>query len=604
MPVDDVSIQRDGLRIAGWYTLGLIAATLAVVQNMLPNSWEWLRAEWWIWLLTADVFGMSAILAFGGLPTRRARRMLFALCAAIPAGIAWLLAVHRLRWATLVTAELLVRLIVLLAWAGAALGIPYVVLLLMRRRTRLPRWPAKLWFSCALTVVLLETAGALWERRAGDPAPALKLPATLAEPAKDEFRIAAVGGSTMAGYPYEPKFSIPQVVGWQLQRLFPDRKIIVDNFAREGKNFRQTAELLNQLTVRPHLLLVYTGHNEFFHDLEEFQRPNSEPYAALDGFLSASPAFRVLSKSIDERLLEWRLYAPNDRRWFERHIASPDVYARRVKRFQMQLQSLAQFCNDQHIPSVWYIPAGNEAGFDPNRTVIPSHFTSARRARIVELMDRAVELHRAGRWRELESACRDGLAEVPEAADFHFYLGLSLAAQRNHAAAAEHFQAALEFDGHPVRANADFRAAIATVAAEFEIPTINAGDVLRSHTPHGILDDTVFLDHVHPNFSSNYRLGTAGTERILSRDIFTPDTTTAVESVQLASVGEILSDADLRPADLAFAYRREADAFEWLCRWRWTNEFRQRRAAQYARWSERLLRGEIVPGDDGTEAVR
>lgn len=605
------------------YGTVLLLATLLARSGFLSGNLRWLWAEWWMWLLAAQIAGLAVILRAWGLPRSGKALLGVLLPNGVVLGVVWLLRKHLLADFLLVAGELLLRGGVTAAWGVLVLGPAWIAWRRARGRPANAPLPAgRLWCSAMLALVLLEPAARVLETRQPSPSDDLKLPARLAGPSPAELRIAAIGGSTMAGYPYQPRFGIPFVVGQQLEQRFPDRRVVVENVAEEGVNFRQAAERMSRLKARPHLLLVYTGHNEFFHDVEELRRPARRPFAVWDRWLAYSPTFRMFDRVLTERALLLRVACPDDRRWVERHIASPEMYQRRLERFRRQLRQLAGYCRSQAIATLWFIPAGTESGFDPNRTVFPDDIDEAGRQSLRELLDAADDCFARADWADLERVCRRGLERLPEGALFHFYLGEALLHSQHFDQAALHYRAALEADGHPIRANADYRRAVADVAAEFAIPTLDAAAVVRPLTPHGILDETVFLDHVHPNLRAHYALGTAAAELAMQTGLLGPSDDRFADEIGSGNGHEsggaaasnargarldfhqLLAVAALTADDLAAAYRREADAFLWLERWRRGGALRARRAEQFARWSQELQAGTLLPGEAGTEAVR
>jgi phospholipase/lecithinase/hemolysin len=93
------------------------------------------------------------------------------------------------------------------------------------------------------------------------------------------------------------------------------------------------------------------------------------------------------------------------------------------------------------------------------------------------------------------------------------------------------------------------------VAAAHGVPIIDADAVLRPHTPHGILDQTVFLDDVHPTLRGQFLLGTA-----LAEQLAAPYGEFIGRPVMLrpGTVRDAVVDFGLTAADLALAYERLA----------------------------------------------
>src|SRR5262249_54002328 len=149
-------------------------------------------------------------------------------------------------------------------WSIAILGLPYSILRIWRhrdrprRKFRFGRW----WFS---TLVLLLTAEPLMIVIDRD-VDVLRFPAMLPNPPANELRIASIGDSTMFGHPYDLEFGIPQVLAWRVRQMYPQLRVVSENLAVPGQNLRQAIDCLKHLKFRPHLLVVYSGHNEFYHE--------------------------------------------------------------------------------------------------------------------------------------------------------------------------------------------------------------------------------------------------------------------------------------------------------------------------------------------------
>jgi hypothetical protein len=85
----------------------------------------------------------------------------------------------------------------------------------------------------------------------------------LGDPAAETYLV-VIGESSGRGEPYHPWLSVGQIVGWQLERLFPSRRFKVDVLARPGLTLRDALERLRLLRCRPDGIPLYSGHNEFY----------------------------------------------------------------------------------------------------------------------------------------------------------------------------------------------------------------------------------------------------------------------------------------------------------------------------------------------------
>jgi len=496
------------------------------------------------------------------------------------------------------------RVAILSVWAFAVVGIPVALWRSTTRRSRQltdVSTQGKAWFSAVIFLMVAEPSAALLARVLDNPN-RLPLPSHLPAPPSGELHVAFVGESTMAGFPYI-KFGIPKVVGWQLEQMYPNHKIVLDDLSAVGLNLHTALARLNKLTVRPQLLLLYSGHNEFFYEVEELATDLDTPWERFDGLFEWSPLFRLLDQRISRHIGMHDLEAQGARALVDRPLASPEACEKRLIRFEGHLEQLARWCERLEIPELWFVPAGTEADYAPNRSCLAHLPTVSQRADIESFAHEARSLQDAGRWKDAAEKCQAALERYPRFAEFHFQLAECLMHEGKSAQAAPYYAQALELDGLPVRMIALWRENVVKVAGRHAIALVDADAVLRPHTPSGILDRSVFLDYVHPNLRAYYHLGIAAIERL------GPDKPwlKQVGRPQLPAHSEFASAiawAGFTPKDLAMAYRRTAEADRWMTRLRFESSRLIRDSQQYENWSRRLESGEIAPGQSGTESLK
>ena len=79
------------------------------------------------------------------------------------------------------------------------------------------------------------------------------------------FRIFLLGGSTMAGFPYELNARINSLLEDRLMKYYPDKKIEVVNVGLSAINSFSVVDFVKELVdYESDLFIVYMGHNEFY----------------------------------------------------------------------------------------------------------------------------------------------------------------------------------------------------------------------------------------------------------------------------------------------------------------------------------------------------
>ncbi len=86
-----------------------------------------------------------------------------------------------------------------------------------------------------------------------------------AEKDHNTLRIFILGESSAAGFPYEPNGSFSRFLNLKLKLLYPNKKFEVVNLGIAAINSYAILDILDEvIEQKPDLVLVYTGHNEFY----------------------------------------------------------------------------------------------------------------------------------------------------------------------------------------------------------------------------------------------------------------------------------------------------------------------------------------------------
>ncbi len=106
--------------------------------------------------------------------------------------------------------------------------------------------------SCVASLFMMESVSAVLLRRAlRIAALPTRFPARTKSNAGGGLYLVVVGESSAMGEPYGPWLSVGPIVGWQLEHVFPGRKIRVDVRAEGGLRLEQALRFLFDLRERP-----------------------------------------------------------------------------------------------------------------------------------------------------------------------------------------------------------------------------------------------------------------------------------------------------------------------------------------------------------------
>ena len=87
----------------------------------------------------------------------------------------------------------------------------------------------------------------------------------LKEKPRGSYRIFALGGSTLAGWPYPNNVMFTRLLQRRLADTFPDKQIELINLGIAAINSYTLLDFMDEvLEEQPDAILIYAGHNEFY----------------------------------------------------------------------------------------------------------------------------------------------------------------------------------------------------------------------------------------------------------------------------------------------------------------------------------------------------
>jgi hypothetical protein len=331
-------------------------------------------------------------------------------------------------------------------------------------------------------------------------------------PAADPIDLVVVGESSARGEPYHPWLSVGQVVGWQLERIFPGREVRVDIRADGGLCLEQAVLRLAKLERRPEALIVFAGHNEFqarygwSRNVRHYAEEGPEsPLALLELGRSASSTISLILATLDRHYGATPAPRRVTRELIDHPICTPKEYAFLLEDFRRRLQALAAYCGRIGALPILIVPGSNDGAFEPSRSVL----SGATPAAVREAFARAFRAARAIEADDPEAAIaayRRLAEQHPEFAEAHYRLARLLARAGAADEARGHFIRARDLDGLPLRCPSDFRDAIRSVADRHDALLIDGPERLARMSPAGVLDDHLFHDAQHVNLAGTVAL--------------------------------------------------------------------------------------------------
>jgi len=343
----------------------------------------------------------------------------------------------------------------------------------------------------------------------------------------DELNLVVLGESSAVGFPCHEWLSVGRILDWQLSRAFPERRVRVEILAHEGDTLELQHQRLSQLRRRPDAVIVYCGHNEFaaryppLRSVDHYRDQRSAPSdrAIGRGLSRLSPFARLLDRIAERQRVGIRP-ASNDRRSLvDVPVYSEAERAERLADFRGRLERIVEFCREVGALPVLLIPPGNDADFEPNRSFLSPHTEPqdreefARRFRAIRLVEEADPSQAVRGYRE-------SLSEQPGFAEAHFRLARLLRKEGRSDEAYEHFRAARDLDGLPIRCLTELQDAYRDVARRHEAVLVDGQELFHSLGKQGQLDDVLFHDAMHPSVRGHVALAEAVLRALQARRAF------------------------------------------------------------------------------------
>jgi len=354
----------------------------------------------------------------------------------------------------------------------------------------------------------------------------VSFPADHDRDAANELRIVAIGESSALGMPYEDLLSVPAIVAWQLERVFPGRKVSMNMLAKAGTILSQAHGSLANLRRRPDAILVYSGHNEF---PGVFTWNRYVPYYVDQnppGFwdwLEELGQITWLGSVAVDAIAKQRVRLPPPPRITREMIDipgfTPRESARLLGEYARRLDAIAVYSRSIQALPILIVPVGNEADYEPNRSMLAPETRLAERVafrgRLVEA--RGTESADPARAIALYQAVID---HQPGFAEAHFRLARLLARAGNFTLARRHFSVARDLDGMPQRCLSSFQEACRVVGRNRDCVLVDGPAILRKLVPDGILDDRLFHDAHHPTLVAYIALAQETLNQLHERGAF------------------------------------------------------------------------------------
>ena len=178
------------------------------------------------------------------------------------------------------------------------------------------------------------------------------------------FRVFVLGESSAAGYPYMPMGSFSRYIRKRLELNYPNNTIEVVNIGLSAINTYTLLDLLPEvLTQKPDLILIYTGHNEYYGALGVGSMESlgtSRTVVKLILYLNKYKTVQLIKNVLSSLLSAIKSAGVNDepgtlmsRMAQDQYInLNSDKYNLGVEQFEDNMRDILQMIQDYNVPVI------------------------------------------------------------------------------------------------------------------------------------------------------------------------------------------------------------------------------------------------------------
>ncbi len=292
------------------------------------------------------------------------------------------------------------------------------------------------------------------------------------------YRIFVLGGSTAAGFPYQPMGSFSRYIRKRLEMNYSNKTIEVVNIAMSAVNTYTVLDLIpGVIEQEPDVILIYAGHNEYYGALGVGSMESIGSSRKIANTILYLNRFKTIqfirdlignaAKIIDEDEIRPGTLMSRMAEKKSIEYQSP-VFYKGIRQFEGNLRAIIKKCKDAGVPLILSTLTSNTKDQKPFKDIKSSQHPSAK-----EIFEKA----------------RSALANNEiQLADKQFIL-------------------AKDLDGLRFRAPTEINNVITELGKEFNLPVVDVDSAFRAASDNNIVGDKLMTDHLHPTIEGYQLLG-------------------------------------------------------------------------------------------------
>jgi tetratricopeptide (TPR) repeat protein len=346
-------------------------------------------------------------------------------------------------------------------------------------------------------------------------------------------RIFMLGESTMAGYPFDYNATAPRLLKDRLVQLLPQYNIEVINVGLAAVNSYTVLDFVKELVnYEPDAFIVYLGHNEFYGAMgigsTEYlgqwrslvnlyiQLRNFKLFLLVrDGIVSLRNLFHSdvtpQQGTLMEMMVREKVILHNSK---EYQIAKSN--------FEANLRDIIKIAKEHSVPIVLSTLTSNIRDQKPFLAAFSKTTSEQAKKEWQSRIDKGMKLFHSGDFTQAKEQFQSAIQIDSLNAEAHFFLGKCHDTLGRYDEAKIAYQKARDYDGLRFRASTDFNQLIKLLCQNENVFLADAEKSFEDHSPHGLVGNTVMLEHLHPNFDGYFLLAKTFYRTLFDNLLFAP----------------------------------------------------------------------------------
>lgn len=318
------------------------------------------------------------------------------------------------------------------------------------------------------------------------------------------IRIMLVGESAMQGFPQPRHLVASAFLSEMFKDVWPDRQVEIINLGTTAvASYPVLGIMTEALNYAPDLIVVSTGHNEFFgtYGVASIGWAGGKPWMlGATRFVHSLALVQAMEKWLPSR------GAPENKTIMEmmmgRSYVGPDDWRRRAAASNLEhnVAAMIDRCKARGIPIIVCTQPSNERDLAPvgeDKLDLPDKAKVAEFNRLFAAATNSLPQNPRAALEQLQAA----LAIAPNHAAAQFYTGKALFALARYPEALQHFIRARDLDTMPWRAPSLSQQAIVEAATRHGASICDLEKRFRAASPGGVIGWELMDDHVHPTLA-------------------------------------------------------------------------------------------------------